>query len=256
MAAWVSRQLGAACRTIVRPPFVLAGDAEQRELDACYREHVLPTVRAMAVEYSDRVVPQQPVTLLLFNDPHRYRQCARELFGEERVSSYGCYWPHLRIVLANLSRGPSGLRHELTHALVAFDFPGAPDWLGEGLASLHEDGRIRADGSGIEGLVNRRVLTVRDAIRSGGLRPLRRLAEDGGFRGEGEALCYAHARYFCLYMQQRGVLAEFYRRFRDHAGEDPSGTGAVAAVFPGCSWEQIDLYFRLWVMDLPGVEDP
>ena len=37
-----------------------------------------------------------------------------------------------------LATGGGTLSHELTHALMEADFPNAPGWISEGLASLHE----------------------------------------------------------------------------------------------------------------------
>jgi hypothetical protein len=34
---------------------------------------------------------------------------------------------------------------------------------------------------------------------------------------------YAQARYLCYYLQQRALLTRFYREFRAHQKEDPSG---------------------------------
>ena len=39
----------------------------------------------------------------------------------------------------NIGTGGGTLVHELTHSLIAFDFPHVPDWFNEGLASLPSD---------------------------------------------------------------------------------------------------------------------
>jgi len=38
------------------------------------------------------------------------------------------------------------------------------------------------------------------------------------------------ARYFCLWMQTRGWLWDFYQRWRDHVATDPTGKEAFVAV--------------------------
>src|SRR5690606_23085701 len=102
-----------------------------------------------------------------------------------------------------------------------------PAWFNEGLASLHEQCHIRPDETGIDGLVNWRLAGLREALAAGRLRPLASLIGDDDFRGPQETINYAQARYFCLYMQEQGVLEQFYRRFRETQPQDPQGMKAV-----------------------------
>jgi hypothetical protein len=53
---------------------------------------------------------------------------------------------------------------------------------------------------------------------------------DEVFRNEKEDLHYTMARYFCLWMQSKGWLWDFYQRWRDHAADDPTGEKAFLAV--------------------------
>ena len=117
-----------------------------------------------------------------------------------------------------MATGDGTLLHELTHALLDFEIPDVPVWLNEGLASLHEQCRFRgdADGPWIEGLVNWRLEGLQQVIRQGRLRSLDSMIEEPDFRGPLVGTNYAQARYFCLYMQQRGVLEKFFRDYREH----------------------------------------
>lgn len=250
-AAWLSRQLPFECQTIVQPPFIVAGNAEQGQLQLWCDTLVAPAVDALRVQYFDACEPREPVTLLLLSDETTYRRCAETLFGRAPVSSFGFYQPHLRIVAVNLARGPSGLKHELTHALMAFDFPHAPDWFCEGLACLHEDSRIRADGAGLEGLVNWRLPLLRQSLDRGDLPPLADLLGGNDFHGRHQRRSYAHARYFCMWLHDRGVLEDFYRRFRQHACDDPHGLAAAVALLSPCGTPaDVDADFRLWLRRL------
>src|SRR5262249_34095242 len=133
-----------------------------------------------------------------------------------------------------------------------FDFPRAPSWFNEGLASLHEQCRFRNDEEGpwIEGLVNWRLKGLQEVQRQGRLRPLSELVHDTEFRGPLEGTNYAQARSFCLYMQQQGVLEKFYAVFRDTYQTDPQGRAAIEAVFAGRSWSELDQDFQRWVSQL------
>jgi hypothetical protein len=236
---------------IVRPPFVIGGDMELADLEAWHNDTIGPAAKAMANCYF-RVPPSQPITVLLFDGEQSYNYFADKLFNESGISIYGYYKPNVRTLVMNISTGGGTLVHELTHALMDFDFPKVPDWFNEGLASLHEQCNFQRDQSGpwIEGQINWRLPGLQEAIRRDRLRTLKSMVEENDFRGKLEGTNYAQARYFCLYMQEKGVLREFYRSFRDGLQNDPRGAKAVAAVFANLDWDVLDSEFRDWVMTL------
>ncbi len=246
---WLRRQLGDECHVIVRTPFVIGGDLSEAELDRRHRRTIAPAARAMITCYF-RTGPDEPITVLLFGGESAYRAYAKRLFGKRRPSSHGYYRPHLRTVIVNLAAGEKALLHELTHALMAFDFPDAPDWFNEGLAALHEQCRI--DRGKIEGLAGRRLGVLQAAAGQDRLRTLDSLVGSDDFHSDCEELNYAHARYFCLYMQERGVLARFYRLLRAGHKSDPTGRKAVGRVFSDRSQAELDADFRRWVTGLPS----
>lgn len=236
------------CSALVAAPLVIAGDLSPKRLDQWRRETIEPAMRAMAASYVD-TLPCVPVTVLLMADEQSYDRATSELFGEQGVSVFGYYKPDLRVLVMNIDTGSGTLVHELTHALLAFDFPRVPDWFNEGLASLHERCDIRADGQGLDGQVNWRLKFLRQALADNSLRRLDAMMSDDDFRRR-EAVNYAHARYFCLFLQERGLLCDFYRRFRDDFDHDPQGLAAAAALFPGKTWAEIDAEFRAWAEGL------
>jgi hypothetical protein len=242
-------RLGTDCAVIARAPFVIAGDMREEELDAWHRRTIGPAARAMAHAYF-RTPPDEPVTVLLFSGEQSYNRYAQRLFGDEGISVYGYYKPGRRTLVMNIATGGGTLVHELTHALMDFDFPRVPAWFNEGLASLHEQCRIRDDETGIEGLVNWRLEGLQKAIRQNKLRSLKSLIGDNDFRGRAESLNYAQARYFCLYMQEQGVLEDFFRTFRGQHMSDPLGLETAANTFADMSWDELDAAFRDWVMRL------
>ena len=256
-AEQLARQLGTECRVVVRAPFVVAGDLAAAELERWRDQTIGPAARAMARRYFD-ARPDQPITVLLFRDEQSYNHYADKLFGDGQISVYGYYKPNLRTLVMNISTGGGTLVHELTHALIDFDFPDAPDWFNEGLASLHEQCRIRPDETSIDGLENWRLRGLQETIRRGKLRSLEALIHDEDFRGAEVGLNYAQARYFCLFMQReqnpRGgdVLAEFYARLRAGQRDDPRGAAAVRKTFPDHSWAELDAAFRQFVLSLPA----
>jgi hypothetical protein len=243
------QQLGDGCRVIVRPPFVIAGDFGESELSRYHDRTIGPAARAMAHSYFE-TPPDRPITVLLFSGEQSYTRYAAKLYGDEGISVYGYYKPHLRTLVMNIDTGGGTLVHELTHALIDFDFPRVPAWFNEGLASLHEQCHIRPDETGIDGLVNWRLDGLQKALAAGRLRTLASLIGGNDFRGAQETVNYAQARYFCLYMQERGVLEEFYHRFRKNHEQDPLGVRTVQAVFPDRSFDELDADFRRWAAGL------
>ena len=250
-ASGLRDQLGPLCSAIVRPPFVIAGDMNAAELAQWHDRTIGPAARAMAHAYF-KIPPSQPITVLLFGTERSYTDFAKKLFNEEGISIYGYYKPARRTLVMNISTGGGTLLHELTHALMAFDCPEVPDWLNEGLASLHEQCCFREDSAGawIEGMENWRLDGLQRVVRQKRLRSLESLITGDDFRGQLEGVNYAQARYFFLYMQRQGVLRAFYDEYRSNRIQDESGARAVLKMFPGMSWAQLDHAFQAWLMTL------
>lgn len=237
------------CALIVRSPFIVAGDMTKKELESWYRRTIQPAAEAMSRSYF-RVGPDEPITILLFSEERTYDQYALRLFDDEGVSVYGYYKPGIRTLVMNIGTGGGTLVHELTHALVDFDFPRIPTWFNEGLASLHEQCRFREDGSGIEGLVNWRLKGLKQAIEEERLAPLAELIEGSDFRGEDVSLNYAQARYLCLYLQKKDLLVEFYSRFRGNFPHDPNGLTTLRELFSDDEWKNLDADYVSFVESL------
>lgn len=250
-AGRLQKELGPDCRVIARSPFVLGGDLRLDELVAWHGNTIVPAVQAMEACYF-QARPTQPITVLLFRTEHGYSHYSQQLFGQTGISQYGYYKPNSRTLLVNIATGDGTLLHELTHALVDFDFPNAPDWLNEGLASLHEQCRFRAGPGGprIEGTVNWRLKGLQQVIRQQRLRSLVSLVEERNFRGPLEGANYAQARYFCLYMQRKGLLEDFFRAFRNNQIRDPRGLATLSETFQQVPWQQLDEDFQRWALEL------
>jgi hypothetical protein len=245
----LAKMLGEGCHVVVHEPFIIAGDMSRDDLDLWYKQTIGPAARAMAHAYF-RVPPSRPITVLLFASEKSYNHFAKTLYGEEGVSIYGYYKPNQRTLVMNISTGGGTLVHELTHALMDFDFPKVPDWFNEGLASLHEQCHIRANETGIDGLVNWRLAGLQEAVRRGKVTSLEDLIHGNDFRGPQVGLNYALARYFCLYMQRHEVLEDFFHRFHAAQAEDPTGAETVRKVFSNRSWAELDEDFQRWVLTL------
>jgi hypothetical protein len=178
--------------------------------------------------------PSQAVSVYLFQDAKSYEAYCRKRWSEACGTPFGFYRPDERRIVMNAGPGIGTLTHELVHPIVQADFPGAPEWLNEGIASLFEALTMPSAGQ-IHGVKNWRHPRLLRALRSPNERDRASLValfhlDDATFRNEDETLHYATARYFCQWLDQQGKLWDFYRQFRDHRDTDPDGTLAFAAV--------------------------
>lgn len=245
----LGRELPERDRIIVRPPFVIGGNLSESELDHIYAETVLPTKRALDLAYFDHS-PDQPLTLLLYSNERAYRDAAWKLDRRNTASYYGYYIRTDRRIVANIGTGAGTLAHELTHALGHVDFPNMPEWFDEGLASLYEEADFSEDGLRLNGLSNWRLNHLLSAMQKQRLGTLEALISSREIRQERQAIEYAQARYFCLYLQERGLLPFFYRKFRNRAATDPSGLRTLCEIFDTENLDGIDRNFRQWVIAL------
>lgn len=245
------RELGEGFAVLEDPPFVIAGNVPATRLETLRREVIRRGSRALW-EQLFRKRPDKPVRILVMADEVSYRATARRLYGDEDVARFGYWRPDGRTVLADLSTGDGTVMHELTHALMAADFPEAPDWYNEGLASLFEQSRFEKAG-GLRGLVNWRLPALKKAAAGGKLPWLGDLMSlrRGRFYADGAAENYAQARYFCLFLQSRGVLAKFHAAFRDGLADDPTGAAQAVAACGAKDLDSLQREFLKWVETLP-----
>lgn len=245
----LGKKLDERDRIIVRPPFVIGGNLTEAELDHYYADTVLPTKRALDLAYFDHS-PDQPLTLLLYADERAYRDASWRLDRRNTASYYGYYIRTDRRIVVNIGTGAGTLAHELTHALGHVDFPNMPEWFDEGLASLYEEAEFTDDGLQLKGLSNWRLNHLLSAMQKRRLGTLEALISSREIREERQAIEYAQARYFCLYLQERGLLPFYYRKFRNRAEVDPSGLRTLCRMFDTENLDSVDRDFRQWVIAL------
>jgi hypothetical protein len=245
---WKPRLQGEKLGYLVAAPFVIAGDGTPGQL-AAYRDRtILSAARALWGMYFDKR-PAEPILILLFESEEPYRRLSKKWFDNDDVPYFGFYRQADRVMVMNVATGTGTLVHELTHALMAADFPEVPSWFNEGLASLYEQCTLGNDS--IQGLVNWRLPALQQAIRDNKLRPLKELIADPRFyRSDLAGLNYAEARYLMMYLQERHLLVDYYRQFRDHAAADPSGFKTLQKLIGPGGIEEFDREWRLWVMQL------
>lgn len=241
-------ELPETTHVVIHPPFVLAGDLSRFELEGWFHRSIVPAVVAINHTYGQKL-PDQPVSIVLMREEEGYRASVARLFDRDDVSIYGFFHPRDRILVVHLGGGGGTLIHELTHALVLADFPRAPLWLNEGLASLHEacDILLESSGPSIRPRLNWRLATLRSHLARGTLPSVASLVEDDAFRHERAGLDYAMARYWCLYLDELGLLRKGYARMRERAVEETSNSPRPTDMLPNTPISRVDANFRSWL---------
>jgi hypothetical protein len=196
--------------------------------------------------------PERAVSIYIFPDSYRYEAFCKKTTSAACISPYGFYLPSTRTIV--MQGGADGtLSHELVHPFVETDFPNAPTWLNEGIASLFEGPSLPKPGE-IHGTTNWRLPRVQKALRSKDekddvtLNALFAMS-DTQFRDAKEDLHYAMARFFCQWLDSKAKLWEFYHAFRDHASDDPKGTKAFADTL-SITPEAATIEWTKWVLNL------
>ena len=196
---------------------------------------------------------EHPVAVYLFDSSRPYERFCKERLHEECISPFGFYRPDARAIVMNAGPGIGTLTHEIVHPLLEADFPRAPVWIDEGIASLFEAPLLPRPGE-IHGAKNWRLPRLRAALASPKERDSAHLEAlfgmpDDVFRDGDERLHYAMARYACKWLDDRGKLWEFYRAWRDGYEGDPSGAIAFRAA-TGMSPAEANEAWTSWVRRL------
>lgn len=245
---WQERLEQEHLKFVVAAPFVIAGDGSRAKL-ARYRDGtIVAAARALHATYF-KTEPSEPILILLFESAEPYNRVARKWFSQTSIPHFGFYKPRDRAMVMNVSTGTGTLVHELTHALLAPDFPAVPSWFNEGLASLYEQCSLGENT--ITGHENWRLPSLQKAIRDKTLRPLSEMIGDADFyRTDMVGINYAQARYLMFYLQEKGLLRDYYRKFRDHHDDDPTGLESLKTIVAPQEIGPFETEWRAWVLTL------
>lgn len=244
----LKRELPEGFHLEVEPPFIVVGNDSPNRV----RQHAQQIVRwfARQVEELYFVTPPPEIyTIWLFKDEETYEQYNKSLWGYTPSTPFGYFSQRNGVLVMNIALGGGTLCHEMIHAYMPVNFPACPAWFNEGMGSLYEACN-RRDGVVI-GMVNWRLPALQRAIRGEALQSLEALmaTSDGAFYADA-GVNYAHARYLCHYLQDEGLLPEFFSEYRDTAEADPTGMQALLKVTGYDSLEALDKDWRQWVLSL------
>jgi len=200
--------------------YTLAQEEITRSLPAIYRDLISPAVRRLKREYFDQAAPQRLIPIYIVGGRldeqglEQYAQYCETIHFRSCGSRIGYYLEYDNSIMVWLATGGGTLIHELVHALMASDFPDAPGWLNEGIASMNEE--LGPNGVPLD---NWRLAYAQALLqRFGRVIPIERLMglSEADFEyGDLAPLHCAMARYFCLYLYEKhGVLPAVYKDIR------------------------------------------
>ena len=109
--------------------------------------------------------PSQAISVYLFPEGQTYETFCKKKYAAPCIAHYGFYQPGDRYMVMNIGLGLGTLTHEIVHPLVESDFPEAPTWLNEGIASVFEAPVITKPGE-IHGVKNWRHPRLKKALTS------------------------------------------------------------------------------------------
>jgi hypothetical protein len=246
-------RLGPELNVRIERPFVVVGDLSPEAMSRQSEGTVRWTVTMLKQDFFDK----DPASLLevwLFKDAKSYESHTRALFGIRPTTPYGFYSSEHKALIMNISTGGGTLVHEIVHPFVEANFPDCPAWFNEGLGSLFE--QAGEEQGHIHGYTNWRLPGLQKAIRAGKVPSfrdfIRTTTEE--FYGADPGSNYGQARYLCYYLQEQGLLVRFYKDFRDHVAEDPTGLAALQRALATKDLDAFKKGWEAWVLDLsfPG----
>jgi hypothetical protein len=193
--------------------------------------------------------PDRAVTLYVVKSASAFAHLCDWRFASGCERGLGAYSRKTRDIIVNVGPGLPTITHELVHPLVQTDFPRAPAWFEEGIASLFETPVFEPPGE-IHGAKNWRTDRLVAALASPAKRGRLHVQalfglKDGDLDGEDQDALYAAARAFCRWLDERGRLWPFYRAWRDGVATDPNGEKSFAQV-TGMAPEQADAVWLEW----------
>jgi hypothetical protein len=214
---------------VVQKPFVVIGDEPLETVKVRAERTVKWAVDHLKQEYFTKD-PNDILDIWLFQDANSYEEYTEKLTKRKPTTPYGFYSSSDKALFMNIATGGGTLVHEIVHPFIESNFPRCPSWFNEGLASLYEQAGER--NGRIIGQTNWRLRGLQSAIKKGTVPSFQTLCSTTTreFYDRDKGTNYSQARYLCYYLQERGLLQKYYRRFRLNADQDPTGLESLKAV--------------------------
>jgi hypothetical protein len=194
-------------KAIKKDVFVIAGYEDEARLERHYDRGVKDFYRFFKGRYFPDGT-KRVITIFIAPNPEPLLAATKKLYPDVGIPLYapflGYYNPRDNLIMATGGEAGYGtVLHEMVHALMESDFPGAPLWLVEGLASLYE--RTRWSHSNLEPLPNWRMDQLKEATVGS-------MADIAGQidKADLQPQQMAKVRLLLLFFEQQGRMADAY----------------------------------------------
>lgn len=233
----------------IQKPFVVIGDGGEKSVKRWSEGTVKWAVEKIKDRYFSKN-PNQIIDIWLFKDKSSYEKNCELIVGYKPHTPFGFYSSHKRVLVMNISTGGGTLVHEIVHPFIESNFPECPAWFNEGLASLYEQCGER-DGQ-IWGKTNWRLRGLQFEIESGSLPSTKDLCSTTTrqFYDSNAGDNYAQARYLCYYLQEKGLLQEYYNQFSKNVGKDKHGFTTLKRILNVEDMEKFDAFWQKYCLAL------
>lgn len=228
---------------VIEKPFVVIGDEGHHVVKLRAVKTVRWAVNLLKKQYFKKD-PKVILDIWLFKDKASYHKHCKALWGDTPHTPYGYYSSAKGALVMNISTGGGTLVHEIVHPFIESNFPRCPPWFNEGLGSLYEQCRER-DGK-IVGMTNWRLPGLQKAILAGNVPSFKQLMAKSPhdfYSRDTTGTNYAQSRYLLYYLQEKGLLQEYYDAFTANHRDDPHGYETLKKVL---GVEDVDAFQKQW----------
>ncbi len=204
--------------------FVIFSDLGENLTYSLVDNDIRNTIECMKNNYSE-TLPGELTPIIIFKDFDRYKQFVLSNYDipENDVSPYGFYKISKNVIVIRYVSWKGSLMHEITHRFLRSDFPDIPSWFDEGFAAFHEKSSFK--NGVLQGEFSWRIISIRRAFDENKYTGLKTLmgTNDEELYGKRSTFYYAQARYLLMYLQERGLLDDYYTLFKSTYHKDETG---------------------------------
>ena len=234
---------------VIEPPFVVIGDEDPDTVKKRSRGTVRWSASMLKQDFFSKD-PDKILDVWLFKDKKSYVSNVQEIFNDTPTTPYGYYSERHGALIMNIATGGGTLVHEIVHPFMAANFENCPAWLNEGMGSLYE--QCGTKDNHIYGYTNWRLPGLQEFIMDGDLSSFETLLSttEVEFYDDDPGSNYAQARYLCYYLQEQGLLVEFYHKFYKNRDKDPTGLKTLKEVLKVKDLEEFQETWEQWILTL------
>ena len=233
----------------IRDPFIVIGDESKAKVKARADQTVFWAVKHLKKQFFSKD-PEDVIAIWLFKDKVSYEKHMLAFWDEAPFTPFGYFSATEKALVMNIATGGGTLVHEIVHPFVAANFPGCAPWVDEGIASLYEQCGDR--GGKITGFTNWRLAGLQTAIKRDRVPTFKTLCATSkvAFYNHDPGTNYSQSRYLMYYLQQEGLLEDFYKKYHENRATDPTGWATLQKTLGNPDMKTFQADWQKWVMTL------